>query len=72
MKNRDTLYFNYYDDAKKVLSKILKMCMKNPESYKDILLNKQSLSDGNEKTFEGIIFLYDNFKFISKGNIENV
>jgi len=66
--NKDTLYFNYYDDAKKVLTKILKMCMENPKSYKDILLNKHSLCDGNDKTFEGIMFLYDNLKFIHKGN----
>jgi hypothetical protein len=70
--NKDTLYFSYYDDAKKQLTKILKMCQENPESYKDILLNKQSLSDGNDKKFEGIMFLYNNFKFIYKGSEDNV
>jgi len=70
--NKDTLYFSYYDDAKKVLTRILKTCQENPESYKDILLNKHSLSDGNDKTFEGIMFLYDGFKFIDKGNKSNV
>jgi hypothetical protein len=70
--NKDTLYFSYYDDAKKQLTKILKMCQENPESYKDILLNKKSLSDGNDKKFEGIMFLYNNFKFIYKGSEDNV
>jgi hypothetical protein len=69
--NKDTLYFSYYDDAKKELTKILKMCMENPESYKDILLNEESLSVTNKK-FKGVKFLYDGFKFIYKGNKKNV